>query len=262
MIEIPEEIKLRFQTALQRDDRDLIEKMRIKDKRSKSHRSRHTFRKRQNRRKDEAQGGRKEQRAELKNILEQENNDIYKQIENLRCYYSEYSTKIIRLKDIDKTFKKILCVKKISETVRLLLLSESTFQEYERGEVIFREGDFIRDMFFVIKGSISLKKGKEEVVINRIYEGMNFGQFSIVDDILDKKSCSIFVSKLIDKFDISPLNQEERKLFKGLASKRRINCRNQKAVAETYTAVIKVPVNFFLRCKNFIFFFSAILKIF
>lgn len=232
-----------------------MDRMKLRDNEVRSKRSKLTFRnpkKTAHFNKKELSPAIPENRIEAKDILEEEANSIKRQIEDLRIFYRDFSNKTIRLQRIDKTFKRILCTQNYSETIRLLLLSESSFQEYNRGDIIYKQGGFIRNMFFVLKGSISLNranKSKEIKVIRRVYEGMDFGQYSMIDDKLDRESCGVFISKLINRFSLPPFTPEQREMLSSLENESRINCRNHGAVAETYTAVIKVPVEFYLRCK-------------
>lgn len=60
-------------------------------------------------------------------------------------------------------------------------------QEYESGEIVIQENEMSRDLYFLLRGKLSLLKWNEAqanyVVINKLQPGDIFGEFSFVDGL-------------------------------------------------------------------------------
>ncbi len=93
---------------------------------------------------------------------------------------------------------------------KLYYKDELAYLDIDEGEVIFREGDYGEEMFFIIKGKVKvyLEKDGQEIVLNDLKEGEFFGEMSLLEGL--KRSANV---KATEKTTLQVI---DKKAFRGL----------------------------------------------
>ena len=86
--------------------------------------------------------------------------------------------------NLDQVFKilsKLKFFQQYSKEICLDLLNCATYQYFEQGEVIFKEGDFADKIFVILQGSVSVQQEYKglNVYVNSRYDGDTIGEYAI-----------------------------------------------------------------------------------
>ena len=86
----------------------------------------------------------------------------------------------ISLKDHD-AFRYFLYNNRIDDNTLIKLIPYLKYTHYQKNEIIFKEGEDSLQMYFILKGKVSVIKGNNKLnIINIINEKENFGQWDVI----------------------------------------------------------------------------------
>jgi len=86
----------------------------------------------------------------------------------------------ISLKDHD-AFRYFLYNNRIDDNTLIKLIPYLKYTHYQKNEIIFKEGEDSLQMYFILKGKVSIIKGNNKLnIINIINEKENFGQWDVI----------------------------------------------------------------------------------
>ena len=86
----------------------------------------------------------------------------------------------ISIKDHD-AFRYFLYNNRIDDNTLIKLIPYLKYTHYQKNEIIFKEGEDSLQMYFILKGKVSIIKGNNKLnIINIINEKENFGQWDVI----------------------------------------------------------------------------------
>ena len=281
-VDLPINLKKLFYNIILRDDRNLIEQIRVSKNTKKQDPSQRKNQKnyqkiRQKGNEDNIEDllmaphksdktiklspsviRRKDGRHHVAEVIMKETKKSKKEcVELLKKCFEDDSTKVILIKKIEPIFKQILHCQQYSRSLRMLFLTTAKLHEFQRDEIIYEQGEPNTSLFFIYKGLVCLETQKMEGIgkfdiLDRVYEGRAFGQFKLLGNVIDDPTAASLITKLCTihfKSDVLKDYPNEN-AYRKLRSRKKVHAWGHRARAETHTILISIPNLFYQKGKK------------
>jgi len=105
---------------------------------------------------------------------------------------------------VDRLTCNLIFFSKLSKSIRLAILQNSTYAYYPAAETIFQQGDYGDMMYVILRGSVNVRVKKktsygtvENLIVNTLYDGNHFGDYAIVGKGRRKKKPAHPIVKIV-----------------------------------------------------------------